>query len=62
MSDAIDQGSLRTDRTAEEVNRGRSSGGDRAFAVAYFAITGAAMAGWLYVIARAALALIGWVS
>ncbi|QPF95009.1 hypothetical protein [Bradyrhizobium commune] len=61
MSDTMQQASLGTEMATEDLGAGKPRVGERAFAIAYLAAVGVAMAGWLYAISRAALAAVGWI-
>lgn len=60
MSDIANQASLGADIDAEKFGGDKTPIGERAFAGAYLTAVGVAMVCWLYVISRAALAVVSW--
>lgn len=60
MSDIANQASLGADIDAEKFGGDKTPIRERAFAGVYLTTVGVAMACWLYVITRAALAVVSW--
>lgn len=61
MSDTAHQANPSMDTTTEKFSLNRTPPtSDRGFAAVYLTTVGVAMIGWLYVISRAALAVISW--